>query len=146
MWLNSVVAREIWNRRTFRNLESSTSSTTSDSSPQQQSAKKEMKKLEERRGRQERLFKVIICLMTVFFICRMPMWIFTIYKLNNDVSSDIYFVLNYALGTVCLLNCALNPYMYTFMSETIKILSFLRTIICSIFNPCRCRKCNNDNS
>jgi hypothetical protein len=87
----------------------------------------------ERYQRQVRLFKVILLLMFVFFICRLPSWIYTIYKLNNDADSNIHWVLNYSFGMLVLLNCALNPYLYTFMSETIKVVSFLGNVIRMIF-------------
>jgi hypothetical protein len=91
----------------------------------------------ERKQRQIRMFKVILVLMGVFFICRLPNWIYTLYKLSHDTQENIHWVINYAFGLMALANCMFNPFLYSFLSETIRLTTFLAGIICGIFNPCR---------
>lgn len=82
------------------------------------------------------MFKVILVLMAVFFICRLPNWIYVLYKLSNNSQANIHWVINYALGLVVMANCMLNPFLYTFLSETIRLSTFLAGIICGMFRPC----------
>lgn len=82
------------------------------------------------------MFKVILALMLVFFICRLPNWIYVLYKLSNDTQDNIFWVVNYALGLLVMANCMLNPFFYTFLSETIRLTTFLSNIICGMFRPC----------
>lgn len=90
----------------------------------------------ERKQRQIRMFKVILALMAVFFICRLPNWIYVLYKLSNAAQENIYWVINYCFGLLVMVNCMLNPFLYTFLSETIRLTTFLAGIICGLFNPC----------
>lgn len=142
--MNSVVAREIWSRRNTHHksipptapsqTETTTASTSTIDVNQSKTTTTEVPMgCAERKRRQERLFRVILLLMSVFFLCRLPTWLFLIYQLNNDSSSPIHWILYFSLGALALLNCALNPYLYTFMSETIKLVSFLGNIIRGIF-------------
>lgn len=82
------------------------------------------------------MFKVILALMAVFFVCRLPNWIYILYKLSNSSEGNIHWVLNYAFGLIVMVNCMLNPFLYTFLSETIRLTTFLIGIICGMFRPC----------
>lgn len=82
------------------------------------------------------MFKVILMLMVVFFLCRLPNWIYLLYKLNNSTQENIHWVLNYAFGLTVMANCMLNPFLYTFLSETIRLTTFLAGIVCGIFRWC----------
>lgn len=82
------------------------------------------------------MFKVILLLMAVFFICRLPNWIYVLYKLGNSAQQNIHWVINYALGLMVMANCMLNPFLYTFLSETIRLTTFLAGMICGLFTPC----------
>jgi hypothetical protein len=132
IWMNSVVAREIWNRRHFVYKTPQTTASSSSTSTEQ--------KVEvsagsaERKKRQVRLFKIILLLMAVFFVCRTPSWVYTIYKLNNDSETNLEWILSYTFGIMALVNCMLNPYLYTFLSETIRLFSFLSNVIRGLFN------------
>lgn len=77
----------------------------------------------ERQRRQMRMFKVILILMTVFISCRLPNWIFLFYKLKYNVSSSLNWILLYTFAAMGLLNCMLNPFLYTFLNETIRVTS-----------------------
>ena len=144
--MNTVVARAIWNRRHAHSKVSSEPSIPTNSMPslpsmpssntnsQSDTTLSEMPTgCSERKQRQERLFRVILVLMAVFFICRMPTWMYLIYQLNTTAADDYYWHLYFMFGNLALLNCALNPYLYSFMSETIKVFSFLGNIIRSMF-------------
>lgn len=121
IWLNSIVAKEIYTRS--RITRKRCRGSTNDSS------EKPISLHCIRRKRQVRLFQVILVLMMVFLLCRMPSWIYTLYKLNNSSDSNVHWVLNYSFGILVLLNCALNPYLYTFMSETIRLMTLLGAIL-----------------
>jgi hypothetical protein len=145
--MNSVVAREIWHRRnaqcsptqcqpptSIAHSSSTLSLPSSNNSSQSQTALSEIPNgCIERKRRQERLFRVILVLMSVFFVCRLPTWIFLIYQLNSPTSDPIHWILYFSFGILASMNCALNPYLYTFMSETIKLVSFFGNIIRGIF-------------
>lgn len=146
LWMNSVVAREIWYRRNIQcKLEAKQSGTLSNipstsSIPSAEQMNKSTETINkatatclERKRRQERLFRVILILMAVFFVCRLPTWMFLIYQLNIENGNNLHWILFFTFGNMALLNCALNPYLYTFMSETIKVVSFLGTIMRGIF-------------
>lgn len=99
----------------------------------------------EKRQVQVKMFKVILALMVVFFICRMPTWVFLLYKLGNVPQDNIHWVINYAFGLLVLTNCMANPFLYTFLSETIRLTTFLTGIIggifSSVFNLITCKMC-----
>lgn len=82
--------------------------------------------------RQLRMFKVIIAIMITFFVCRLPTWMFLLYKLFNTANQNIHWMLYYCLGLLSITNCVLNPLLYTFLTETIQysfvFVSKLRTI------------------
>lgn len=165
LWLNCVLAKEVWRRRNViaakRNIISYSSesqdekrfSNESDSNFTNQIPTVQQESYEtpeivarraERKQRQIRIFKVIVVLMLVFFICRLPNWVYVLYKLNNVTQENIYWVINYIVGLLVLLNCMLNPYLFTFLSETIRLTTFLSGIVCGIFRPCR-KLCKSEN-
>lgn len=76
------------------------------------------------------MFKVILVLMSVFIICRLPNWGFLVYKLSHKVSDRLNWLLVYSFGIMGLLNCMLNPLLYTFLSETIRVTSFVESACC----------------
>ncbi|XP_055622133.1 alpha-2Db adrenergic receptor [Toxorhynchites rutilus septentrionalis] len=91
-----------------------------------------------RKRRQLRMFKAIVCIMAVFFVCRLPTWIFLLIKLHGVANTNVFWVLHYTFGIMAMLNCMLNPLLYTFLNETIKFSAFLRTIcIRTWLDPCR---------
>ena len=74
--------------------------------------------------------------MAVFFLCRLPNWMYVLYKLSNDVQENIFSVITNALGLMVMANCMLNPFLYTFLSETIRLTTFLASIVRGILSPC----------
>lgn len=150
LWLNSVLAKEVWKRRIDVSVsvsENENSSAVNSAGWRAQdshvSTEVNARRIE-RKQRQVRMFKVILALMAVFFICRLPNWIYVLYKLSNNTQANIFWVLNYALGLMVMANCMLNPFLYTFLSETIRLTTFLAGIICGLFSPCvklcRCKE------
>lgn len=163
VWLNGVIAKEIWNRR--RPIEVnpkivSNSSSNEDNSTEKKtidtiiagsgsdcqtkmkqnasngcsggattttissiSARKQKcsRVKTNREARQLRMFKVVILLMVIFLVCRLPTWIYLIYKEFNVVNSHSHWMIHYSLGLLSLLNCVLNPFLYVFLSESIKV-------------------------
>ncbi|XP_062558646.1 neuropeptide Y receptor type 5 [Armigeres subalbatus] len=91
-----------------------------------------------RKKRQLRMFKAVVCIMSVFFLCRLPTWIFLLIKLHGTATTNVYWTLHYTFGIMAMLNCVLNPLIYTFLGETIKVTVFLRTICVRLWvDPCR---------
>lgn len=84
----------------------------------------QMRKLKTcREIRQMRMFKAILVLMFVFLICRLPIWIFLLVKLYNVASSNMMWMLHFCFGLLSIVNCVLNPFLYTFLIETIQFSS-----------------------
>lgn len=84
------------------------------------------------------MFKVILILMAVFIICRVPNWVFIVFMMNSKSNENIYWVLYFTFGLLVVVNCMLNPFLYSFLSETIRLTSFVGNIVCGIFNPFMC--------
>lgn len=139
-----MLAKEVWKRRidivvSSNESEATSSGTTTATGWRAQEAYVSPEinaRRAERKQRQIRMFKVILVLMVVFFICRLPNWIYVLYKLSNNSQENIHWVINYSLGLMVMVNCMLNPFLYTFLSETIRLTTFLAGIICGVFSPC----------
>lgn len=89
-----------------------------------------------RKKRQLRMFKAIVVIMIVFFVCRLPTWVFLLIKLNGFAYGNVYWILHYSFGILSMFNCVLNPLIYTFLSETIKFTSFMSGFVRKWLNPC----------
>lgn len=91
-----------------------------------------------RRKRQLRTFKTIIVLMLVFFVCRLPMWIFLLIKMIGVANTNAYWNLHYSFGILAMLNGVLNPLMYTFLGETIRFTQLIKAYCVRVWvQPCR---------
>lgn len=97
----------------------------------------EKKQKTSREIRQMRMFKVIIAIMITFFICRLPTWIFLLYKLFNVANTNFHWMLQYCLGLLSITNCVLNPLLYTFLTETIQY-SFVFLTKVRMILSCQC--------
>lgn len=91
----------------------------------------------ERQRRQMRMFKVILVIMCVFIMLRLPTWLFLLYKLNFRVEARIQWLINYSLSIVGIMNSSANPFLYTFLSETIRVTSAIRNSCHTFFKLCR---------
>ncbi|CAO1413819.1 unnamed protein product [Diamesa tonsa] len=111
LWLITILAKEVWNHRNQVQVE--------------------------QRNIHIRMLKVIALLMAVLIICRLPYWIYVLYKVSSITISN-YLILYYSFGILVLFNCLLNPFLYTFLSEIIRLKTFLLKFIDNIF--CMCGK------
>lgn len=181
IWLNAIIALEIWRRRHAPGAQSqskpkqtnedsstlemkATDETNTSSNVRNQSSKISSGELKnsavsskqpvftiqppavisethrnenQRRQRQMRMFKVILVLMSAFIMCRLPNWIFLLYKLSNHVTGRLNWILQYFFALTGILNCMLNPLLYTFLSETIHVTSRIGSACFQLFQLCR---------
>lgn len=110
------------------------------SSPSIRRTKSIMKSNKSHVEKKIRTFKIILVTMFVFFLCRMPHWIFNVLRFAM-VSADkpIHWIMSYALSFLLLVNTAMNPYLYTFLSQTINYIDkFLTSLGDFISNICCC--------
>lgn len=91
----------------------------------------------ERQRRQMRMFKAILVLMLVFICCRLPNWLFLLYKLSFDISGRLNWLLMYSFAAMGILNCMLNPLLYQFLGETIRITSHIGSACYKFCRLCR---------
>lgn len=81
----------------------------------------------ERQRRQMRMFKVILVLMSVFIMFRLPNWIWLLYKLSTEIApTRSGWLITYSFSAAGLLNSMVNPFLYTFLSETIRFTERMR--------------------
>lgn len=83
--------------------------------------------------RKIRTFKIIVVLMLVFLLCRFPYHIFNIMKLINSYNEHKHWIITYVLNGLVLLNCALNPFLYTFLNPTLNVLLKMHKILIEDF-------------
>lgn len=140
VWLNTVLAQKLFNRRHLTvpvedpSKDSTESSrTTSTSVGVVSQAKVEVKKSEtnptaaqsnQREIRHLRMFYVLISLVTTFIALRLPAWIFLIMRIYGDYTRPVDWILHYVFGILTLASCVLNPLLYTFLTETIQYCEF----------------------
>jgi hypothetical protein len=91
------------------------------------------------------MVKVIVVIMTIFFICRLPNWAFLLIKLKVRLVGNIYWIIHYLLGILSMASCLLNPFVYTFLSETIQFTSFMGNVCRKLcFCKCKSNKAGDD--
>lgn len=117
-------------------MSTSTSSQTNNFTEKKQKTSREIRQL--------RMFKVIIVIMITFFVCRLPTWIFLLYKLFNVSSTNLHWMLQYCFGMLSITNCVLNPLLYTFLTETIQYSFVFATKIKTIWT-CHCLQRRSSN-
>lgn len=90
--------------------------------------------------RKIRTFKIMIFLILVFFLLRSPHWIYKsiIYSYESMDRGD--WLLNFALSSVALLSCTINPFLYSFFPETMarmeKVCKAIRDFTCEVCCCC----------
>lgn len=67
------------------------------------------------------MFRVIVVIMCTFLVCRLPTWVYLLYKLDNVANTNAHWVLQYVFGIISIFNGVLNPLLYTFLTETIQM-------------------------
>ena len=91
----------------------------------------------ERQRRQMRMFKVILVLMCVFIAFRLPSQIYLLYKLSFYIEPKrAGWIVMYALSFLGLLNSMMNPFLYTFLSESIRLTARIRESCDKFFKLC----------
>lgn len=83
--------------------------------------------------RKIRTFKIIVVLMLVFLLCRFPYHTFSIMKLVSTYNEHKHWIITYVLNGLVLLNCALNPFLYTFLNPTLNVLLKIHKILIKDF-------------
>lgn len=137
LWLYYKIAQLIWRRRkpltcktstknnnTSVTIETSTDSKTSVSivklSPiAARSRIKITKKTNLHMERKIRTFKIILIIMAVFFVCRMPHYLLNLIRYSSVVSLKKDWVIANAFSLLLILNTTLNPFLYSFLNQTI---------------------------
>lgn len=80
-----------------------------------------------------RTFKVILLLMIIFLLCRLPLWVFTVLQMAMVFNEPHHWVIYYVLNFIAYTNCALNPFLYAFLNETLHFGRKLRKCCCGMF-------------
>lgn len=119
--------------KTTHDTEPTNSSVNNCISETKQPSPKLKKQRTSREIRQVRMFKAILLIMTVFFVCRLPTWIYLLYKLYNTANTNLHWLLHYWLGLLSIVNCILNPFLYTFLTETIQLSFTLQDNVKALF-------------
>ncbi|KAF7280478.1 hypothetical protein GWI33_005820 [Rhynchophorus ferrugineus] len=86
--------------------------------------------------RKLRTFKVVIVLILAFIGCRMPHWLFWMYKILYRSRGNIIWTLTFAFTGLNLLNCALNPFLYTYLNQTLQAWKKISDFVCKICCCC----------
>ncbi|CAH1377094.1 unnamed protein product, partial [Tenebrio molitor] len=129
LWFYYNIASLVWKHRKplSNKFDKNEFSGPESSSSHSEIRVKKVKKLGKRRDirveRKIRTFKIIITLMIVFISCRLPY--FTVYILKLSLATDTYGLwtwnLNYAFVALHIVNCCLNPLLYTFLNPTLTV-------------------------
>lgn len=90
-----------------------------------------------REARHIRMFKVVFLIILIFLMCRLPSWIFLLIKMYSSNSNyNEYWIMHYSFGILVLLNCLLNPLIYTFLSATLNVWDKIRNWLKYFCRPC----------
>ncbi|XP_030756668.1 somatostatin receptor type 5-like isoform X2 [Sitophilus oryzae] len=138
-WFYYKIALLIWRHRkpvtNERCQEVTDISTTSVRSPVPR-IKSIMKKRNLQMERKMRTFKIVVVLIFAFIGCRMPHWLFMLYNLLKEVPASIAWNLRFSFIALNLFNCVLNPFLYTYLGQTIYIFRKINDFMCKICCCC----------
>nr|CAD7264292.1 unnamed protein product [Timema shepardi] len=93
-------------------------------------------------ARKLRTFKIIMALMITFICLRMPSWIFTIYLLNpkSSTGGNFWWNVQNVFSLLVVLNCSVNPFLYCFLNQVLRIYGIFRGWLTRFLGRCRfCR-------
>ncbi|XP_036332260.1 tyramine receptor Ser-2 [Rhagoletis pomonella] len=93
-----------------------------------------------REARHIRMFIVIIVLISTFLCLRLPAWIFLLIRLHGYDAPHMESCLNFAFGILNLTSSMLNPFLYTYLSETIKIAHTIKRTVRKVVCGCGLRQ------
>ncbi|KAF7282089.1 QRFP-like peptide receptor [Rhynchophorus ferrugineus] len=86
--------------------------------------------------RKMRTFKIVLVLIFAFIGCRMPHWLYMVCNLLKDISGKSAWNIRFSFISLNLLNCALNPFLYTYLSQTIYVCRKINDFMCKICCCC----------
>uniref|UniRef100_A0A336MCW2 CSON009784 protein n=1 Tax=Culicoides sonorensis TaxID=179676 RepID=A0A336MCW2_CULSO len=90
-----------------------------------------------RKAQHIRMFKVVFAIISIFLLCRLPSWSFLLIKMYSSNSSlNEFWIMHYSFGILVILNCSLNPLIYTFLSTTLNIWEHIRIFLKLCCRPC----------
>ncbi|TDG39805.1 hypothetical protein AWZ03_013776 [Drosophila navojoa] len=81
-------------------------------------------------ARHRRMVKVVLLMMGAFICLRLPAWIFLMMRVYGSFSSPVSWLFYFSFGLLNLTSCALNPLFYTFLPQTLRVLSQLKLTLC----------------
>ncbi|XP_017864782.1 PREDICTED: neuropeptide Y receptor [Drosophila arizonae] len=81
-------------------------------------------------ARHRRMVKVVLLMMGAFICLRLPAWIFLMMRVYGSFSSPLSWLFYFSFGLLNLTSCALNPLFYTFLPQTLRVLSQLKLMLC----------------
>ncbi|EFA08047.1 QRFP-like peptide receptor [Tribolium castaneum] len=134
LWFYYKIAALVWKHR--KPVSSALKKETHSNNHESSSSTTEVKKSQEeiRVERKIRTFKIIITLMVVFIVCRLPYFAIQILKSTrtsfNDMKASWYCI--FAFMALHIVNCALNPLLYTFLNTTLKVWLKIRSFFWEI--------------
>lgn len=93
--------------------------------------------------RKIKTFKIILTIMAVFFICRMPHYIFNLVKYGTKLTDTKYWVMANVFTFLLILNTTLNPFLYSFLNESIYFFDKFFISIKDFFSEVCCCCCSS---
>lgn len=150
LWLYYKIAQLIWRRRRppaekyYNNTPSVLADGSTNDEAPRNPPKSIMKSAKLRVERKVRTFKIILAIMIVFFLCRMPYWINNIFRFAKE-SADrpFHWILSYSFSLILILNTAINPFLYSFLNQTIAYLDKFFVTIGDCFSKICCCCCSD---
>nr|CAH7722944.1 unnamed protein product [Callosobruchus chinensis] len=91
--------------------------------------------------RKLRTFRIVVVLMITFILCRFPYWYYYVMRIICTLKGNTVWNIHYGFISLTMLNCALNPLLYTFLNQTINAFKTINDFMCKI---CCCCISNTD--
>ncbi|XP_072395710.1 uncharacterized protein [Diabrotica undecimpunctata] len=82
--------------------------------------------------RKIRTFRIVIVLMLSFIGCRFPYWFYYTVRVVSIRNDNMSWNLHFALVALNLLNCVLNPLLYTFLNQSVAALKIIKEFMLKI--------------
>ncbi|CAH1964731.1 unnamed protein product [Acanthoscelides obtectus] len=86
--------------------------------------------------RKLRTFRIVVVLMITFVICRFPYWYYYVMRTICKLAGNFVWSIHYTFISLTMLNCALNPLLYTFLNQTINAFKTVNDFMCKICCCC----------
>ncbi|XP_054737821.1 5-hydroxytryptamine receptor 2A [Anastrepha obliqua] len=115
---------------------------SSQSDPRSTSAAKhsdQTKSKSNRQIRHIRMLTIIIILISTFLLLRLPAWILIITHIHGSYKQHLKYRLYFSFGILNLANSMLNPFLYTYLAETLKIAHIIKGTASNVVFECGLR-------